>query len=412
MTEFHELKEKPGACIYCGNSPVPHVPTHIFNTVNVFIGKIFFLYARSSLAKRVSRFFAYIQFYTIGYFNAFSKFLRIIRYGTDPAKAATYRGQVLWEDAHAYGISMEQIIVYGKHTDIYRAVLPKHFISTGSHAMVIHFDGLPIPPWHVGTGPQWIDDKYLLKQVFRGAGIQSPESITVTTFEQAKKAWQRINGPVVCKPRIGSRARHTTVRITTEEELRAAFKIAQQLCRYVLVEAYIPGPVCRATLVKNKLVGFFRADAARVVGDGVSSISSLIDKKNLTKHDRVKEVVINDEHVSFLRKSGHTLESVLPAGEPQYISWRTGRLFGGETEELLPVVHPALKETLERAAAVIDTPIVGFDLICADPRMDPNTQSWGIIEANSVPFIDIHYLPLHGTPNRVGMAVWDLWRRA
>lgn len=91
MTEFNELKEKPGACLHCGNSPVNHTATYIFNSMNVFLGELFFAYARSSLARTISRVFAYVQLYTIGYFNGFSKLLGIIRYTTDQTKAATYQ---------------------------------------------------------------------------------------------------------------------------------------------------------------------------------------------------------------------------------------------------------------------------------------------------------------------------------
>jgi cyanophycin synthetase len=72
-------------------------------------------------------------------------------------------------------------------------------------------------------------------------------------------------------------------------------------------------------------------------------------------------------------------------------------------------VHPKLREYLERAAAALGVPIVGFDLIIKDPEGDPEIQEWGIIEANSLPFIDLHYLPLHGEPSNVAAHVWDLW---
>jgi D-alanine-D-alanine ligase-like ATP-grasp enzyme len=64
---------------------------------------------------------------------------------------------------------------------------------------------------------------------------------------------------------------------------------------------------------------------------------------------------------------------------------------------------------MERAARALQTPLVGFDLIIPDPERDPDAQTWGVIEANSLPYIDLHYLPLEGTPSNVAASVWDLW---
>jgi D-alanine-D-alanine ligase-like ATP-grasp enzyme len=64
---------------------------------------------------------------------------------------------------------------------------------------------------------------------------------------------------------------------------------------------------------------------------------------------------------------------------------------------------------MEKAGVVLGAPVVGFDVIIENPTEDPDTVRWGIIEANSLPFIDLHYLPLHGTPSNPASAVWDLW---
>ena len=54
-------------------------------------------------------------------------------------------------------------------------------------------------------------------------------------------------------------------------------------------------------------------------------------------------------------------------------------------------------------------PVVGFDLIMEDPTEDPETQRIGIIECNSLPFIDLHYFALEGPVINLAENVWDLW---
>ncbi len=322
------------------------------------------------------------------------------RFQHDPTKARTYRSQVVWEEAVRRGIHMEQLVFWKLFTDIYRADVRgrRHY-----------FISIPLPPGIPNESSEWMDDKFLLKDALTRAGVPSPRIISVTHIDGAIAAMREI-GAVVVKPQSGSRGRHTTVNVQTEEEMRIAFTSAQKLCRYVAIEAYLPsGSVCRATVVGGKLAGFFQAHPPRVTGDGRSTVTELIREKNAGKPERVQDIVVTDEHRHFIARAGYSEASVLPAGVVLALTQRTGRLFGGYTRELFVSVHPKLRDYAERAAKALATPLVGFDVMIAEPEQDPDTQTWGIIEANSLPYIDLHYLPLEGTPTNVAAAVWDLW---
>ena len=64
---------------------------------------------------------------------------------------------------------------------------------------------------------------------------------------------------------------------------------------------------------------------------------------------------------------------------------------------------------LEKLGAYLKDPLVGVDFI-----MEDITKSWkeeqhcGIIECNSLPFIDLHHYPLFGKADNVAGALWDL----
>ena len=65
------------------------------------------------------------------------------------------------------------------------------------------------------------------------------------SFEEAKKIFDRIEKPVIVKPRLGSRGRHVVTYVRNHDDLRHAFKIARQLCLWVIIEEQIIGPVYR-----------------------------------------------------------------------------------------------------------------------------------------------------------------------
>jgi hypothetical protein len=400
VAELHEYKEKPGSCAACGNSPVNHTGTWILNTLNVLFSKLSYAARETKLLRRLEYLARVLMEWLDGWHTRSLARLGVIRFGMDLAKARTYRSQVVWEEAQRRGIEMQQVILGGAYTDVYRAMLRGRW-----H----YFKSLPIPDELPQAAYLWIDDKFSLKRGLAAAGIPAPATRSVVTESYAVLAFRELGAPVVVKPRAGSRGRHTTTAISTEEDLRRAFKIARKLCFFVSVERYLEGPVCRATLVGGKLVGFFAATPPQVIGDGHSTIRELIALRNAALPERVQSITITAEHEAQLAREGLSLDAVPADGRIVPLTHRTGRLFGGETRELLDTVHPKLRETLERAARVFNVPVVGFDVIIKDPEADPDTQPWGIIEANSLPFIDLHYLPLYGKPSNPAADVWNLW---
>jgi D-alanine-D-alanine ligase-like ATP-grasp enzyme len=380
---LHEYREQVGKCAACGNSPVNHLESYINNTLTVW---------SSGFGGRVSALVNRIEPWI---YKAFAG-LPCSRFSKDVSQAVTYRSQVVWEEAVRRGIDMEQLVFFGMPTEIYRA---------RRNGPWRYFQSLPVSQREAAW--DWIDDKYRLKRQLQEAGISTPRAIAVTTLPEALAAMRALDSAVVVKPRIGSRGRHTTVNVRTEQELSDAFRSAKQLCRYVVIEEYLEGSVCRATVVGGKLAGFFQAFPPRIVGDGIFSIKDLVAEANARKPERVQDIVLREEHEQFLARLGYSLGSVLPQGRVVALTHRTGRLFGGRTRELFGSEHAALRASVERAAQALHAPIVGFDLIMPEPELDPLTQRWGIIEANSVPYIDIHYLPLEGQPSAVARQVWD-----
>ena len=97
----------------------------------------------------------------------------------------------------------------------------------------------------------------------------------------------------------------------------------------------------------------------------------------------------------------------MPVGATIDLIEKIGLSYGGLSREDTPYVHPKLRAELERASVVVDDPIHGFDFISPDISADPDSVRWGIIECNSVPFINLHHDPLVGTPVNVAGILFD-----
>ncbi len=186
--------------------------------------------------------------------------------------------------------------------------------------------------------------------------------------------------------------------------------IVKRICPYVAVEEHLQGSICRATIVGGSLAGFYKGQAPSIVGDGHNTIRKLIEEKDAARKTRVEAVPISKELHEYISRSGYTIDTVLPIDVKLQLSHHTGRLFGGTTKEMIDELHPSFVPILEHASSIVGLAIAGFDCIIPDPTKDANSQRWGIIECNTLPFIDLHYYALEGKPRNIAGMIWDLWK--
>jgi len=402
MTTHHNPKSqtRPGLtekqCLYCGNNPIPHRITFLLEVVGSIVAPLEARVTNSwfgrigwKLAIEVEKFFLYC-FELVG----------IGRWNSDSTLVPLERGRVIFEEAKRRGIPIQSFVIYGKYIDTYKATV---------RGKTMIFQGLPRKEKNNQT--IWIDDKAIVKKKVLQAGIPAPRGGSCTTLEEALAIFDSLEKPVIVKPQSGSRGRHTTTMIQTHHELKKAFHIAQMISSHVMIEEHLFGSVYRGTLVGGELVGVLAGDPARITGDGSSTISQLIEKKNNSRDPRIHVFPITSLTHDFLKRNGYTLSDILPQDITIDLSEKIGTNYGGTSTELFDCVHPKIKDYLTRAGEIVNDNLIGFDFIIPDPYSDPDEQKWGIIECNSLPFINLHHNPIHGTPRNIAAYVWDLWEK-
>ncbi|MBI4992696.1 MAG: hypothetical protein HZC26_00975 [Candidatus Magasanikbacteria bacterium] len=381
-------------CQACGNNPTPHFSTWLAETAQVFLNPLDRMIIRGWVYRLLSTLahkFFIGSIYTLKLFGA-------AKLNSDSARVVCERGKVFWQEAIKRGILMQNFIVFGRSVDVYQAMV---------RGRRIYFNGLPRPIVTSSGSELWLDDKELLKRRLRQASLPIARGGSFSRWDELLNTFHQLDKPVILKPRLGSRGRHTTTNVFTLEELKRAFQIAKQLCHWVVMEEHLEGSVYRATLVNGKLVGLLRGDPPRVVGDGVHTIAELVDIKNKNKHPLVSEVVVDNQHLDFLTRGGLTLSSVPASGETVDLLEKIGVSYGGWRAEVIKETHPEIKKIMEQVAAAVNDPLVGFDFIIKNVSSSPQGQKWGIIECNGTPFIDLHHEPLAGEPSDVARELWD-----
>ncbi len=385
------------SCPYCGNNPVPHLTNWYFESLNVLLTPIRQGLLYNSWAQKFSKtsYSWNLGLKIIGLLKS----AKVISSRTDITLCKVGRAEVLWEDAKKRGINMQELLVFGNPFDTYIAE---------KNGKTILFSGLPRPAHYDRSSLDKMDDKMELKRKLMAVNLPVPQGGVAWTYRQAKNIFNNISKPVIVKPREGSRGRHSTTHVYTEQQLKQAFKIAKQLCLWVIVEEHLKGPVYRGTVIDYKTVGVLRGDAPRVVGNGINTISELVAIKNAEHHPRVADIKLDDRAKVFLARQNLTFDSVLEKSQIVETTEKIGLSYGGSSSEDYDICHPDNIKMFEEAAKVLGDPIVGFDFIIQDITKSYKEQKCGFIEANSLPFIDLHHHPLLGQPRNAAAAVWDL----
>jgi D-alanine-D-alanine ligase-like ATP-grasp enzyme len=404
-------------CIYCGNNPVPHPFYYFSESLNIFLTPLRQALMYNPVARFIKR-GRFLDFFE-KLFLALAEKLRIITRQPDAKLCKVRRAQVLWDEAEQRGIVMNELLLFGKPIDTY--IADKSEIRNPKSEIV--FNGLPRPAGYVNKWLDLMDDKWLFKKIMMKNGLPVPIGASCSNFRQARLIFKEIQKseirnpqsanldfklPVIVKPRAGSRGRHSTTFVRSEADLKRAFKVAKQLCHWVMVEEQLFGPVYRATIIDGHLAGVLRGDPPFVTGDGQSNIADLIKQKNQTPHPGVKDITVDSNCEMFLARQNLALSSVLPKGQTINLTEKIGINYGGSSSEDYDICHPDNKELFIKAAKILGDPIVGFDFIIPDINISWKNQKCGFIEVNSLPFINLHHDPLLGAPRNAAALVWDM----
>ncbi|MES2223954.1 MAG: hypothetical protein V4469_03410 [Patescibacteria group bacterium] len=387
---------KKNKCVYCGNNQTIHFISFCSQTAIVPLQFVF-----RFLATIHHRYIDKIAGLILLPYFWFFRLVRFLNINTDPERAFTERSKVIWLEAKARGIQMEQFMILNKPIEQYRAKINGHWA---------YFESIPIPPRYKAISYSWMDDKWELKKFFRTNNIPVAFGRSVWNKKDALEIFRKGTKPFIAKPRLGSRGRHTSTFLTDEDSFLKGYYIAKQLGFFVIVEEQLFGSVYRGTYVGGEVVGILKGDPARITGDGTHTIKELIEIKNRDRNPKVKEVLATQMLEEFIGRQNFSLDTVPEKDKIIDLSEKIGLSYGGYAVEMITKTHPKIIEYIKKAGDLLDAPVVGFDFIIPDITLDPDLQHWGIIEANSLPFINLHHFPMDSEPVNVAAKVWDLWK--
>lgn len=232
------------------------------------------------------------------------------------------------------------------------------------------------------------DDKALTRRLLSDGDLCVPAQQTLHSEEEALAFLER-HEHVVIKPARGEQGRAVAVDLTSPGEVRSAYQAAAQTGEQVLGEEFVAGKDLRIIVINDEVVAAAVRMPASVIGTDRHTIRELIEKQSRRRSAATagESLIPMDEETSrCVASHGYSMDDVLPAGVELAVRKTANLHTGGTLHDVTPVLHPVLEEAARKAAALLDIPVVGLDLIVDAPEQ----PRYAIIEANERPGLANH----------------------
>ena len=314
------------------------------------------------------------------------------------------RTKVLWDAGGRLGV---KLFTYRVTKD-----MPDGITVASCGDEVIVYQDVPRPKGWISPSIEWMDDKSILKRKLLQAGISTARGGIAFTERGALSLFTALSAPVIIKPRLGTRGRHTTLSLTTREDVLRAFRIGKEIAAGLVIEEELKGDLYRVTLVGGEPVAVARRDFPHVIGDGLSTIQTLID---VTNKDKRRDgfsfyPILDNERMDYqLSLQKLTKDSIPEKGRVVILNDKVSRLHGTTIADVTDAVHPDCMDLFRKIGAFLGDAIVGVDFIIEDITKSHVGQSrYGVVECNAMPYIDLHHYPFEGKPRPVAEDLWKL----
>ena len=233
-------------------------------------------------------------------------------------------------------------------------------------------------------------------------GFPVTRQLIVSSVHKAQAAAASLGYPVVLKKERGSLGDSVYANLGDAGEVAVAFTRLMEDPSHnkyrnnrIFVEDYIAGNDYRISLVNGRIVNTLQRIPAMVRGDGVSTVSQLVELANRDPRRGDKEdassglvkLVLNKPELMMLAKQDLSPDSVPEDGVAVLLRSNANWSTGGTLKTVTDDVHPDNMELAIRVAEALCLDIVGVDVIAEDIATSYLEGGLRIIEVNHSPGI-------------------------
>ncbi|HLW08206.1 MAG TPA: hypothetical protein VKY45_11655, partial [Marinilabiliaceae bacterium] len=257
----------------------------------------------------------------------------------------------------------------------------------------------------------WIsNDKWMTKQFLQRKGVSFAKTVILAKEEKLNTLTLPAY-PLVVKPVDTDHGIGVSTSINNEDQLKVALERAFKYSKKAIIEEFFPGREFRFLVIEGVVRAITYREPANVVGDGVSTVEELIDKKNEGRGDDYKfpllKIKVDDEVTRHLKAQSLTIATVVSKGEKIYLRKNSNLSTGGDSIDVTDSMPRYYQEVAVKAAAAAGLRIAGVDIIISDLDEAPSQTNYIVVELNAPAMLSMHNYPYIGKNRHVEKYVLD-----
>ena len=235
-------------------------------------------------------------------------------------------------------------------------------------------------------------NKVLSYQYVQGLGYSVPRTQHITSDSLAPvvhmlHAYQ----PLIVKPQNGAGSQGIVRDITTESQLRTALQRVRATGADALVQKQYIGEEVRITIIDGKMYSAMVRQTAQVTGDGVKTVSELIDQENALRAELVFPYIAYPQLNKSDCQKMTDLAATPQAGQVVRVGQATLISQGASLYDVTPTLHNSYRDIAQTIACSLNTRFLVVDLLCKNYVQPATDKNYVFLELNTAPALKMYY---------------------
>ena len=262
-----------------------------------------------------------------------------------------------------------------------------------------------------------MENKQVTKKILEEHGIRVPKGLDYTNEIAARSDFVIHRGkPVVIKPNQTNFGLGITILKDNSDDVafQRAVDIAFEYDSTILIEEFISGKEFRFFVIGDEVVGILNRIPANVTGDGIKTISELVELKNQDPlrgkgyRTPLEKIQLGEAEAMFLKPQNKDFSTIPTSGEIVYLRENSNISTGGDSIDFTDDIPESYKQIAVLSAKALNVFITGLDMIIPDVSAEATDDNYAIIELNFNPAIHIHCHPFHGKNRKLNEKLMDV----
>lgn len=240
-----------------------------------------------------------------------------------------------------------------------------------------------------------VKDKYNTSSILTKNSIPVPKFTKINTKDNIKNILNLMNKtsiyfPVVLKPINGTFGIDVITNIDNEEELIESIDSLKGKYQELMLESQVSGDCYRIFVFNNKVIDIIKREKPYVIGDGIHTVSELIEQRN-KEQEKMGLFQTNNLSNLFIIKQGFTLDTILDDKVKVYISNVINMHNGARISRIAVDTIPQKNiDMFINTNKFLKISCSGIDYLSDDITIEYDKNDGKVLEVNGTPDTEIH----------------------